>query len=135
MALTYAKAFFDLQLEFAQTVAARSGVPYARAVLEYTNLYVRFGLGRDFDPAHPTWQAYVDGLSRAEDPGDWTARLYATRPQAIAPPALVATFGCFSYGRLRGQFVDRRGALRENAARELLALEAPAEEFSAFYGM
>src|SRR5439155_12564861 len=54
--VTYAKAFFDLQLQFAHKVTRLSGLPLARALLEYTNLYARFGLGRDFDPAHPTWQ-------------------------------------------------------------------------------
>jgi len=31
-------------------------------LLDYTNLYVRFGLGRDFDPAHPVWREYLSGL-------------------------------------------------------------------------
>jgi hypothetical protein len=44
----YAKAFFDLQLQFAESVTALSGLPLARALLEYTNLYIRFSLGRGF---------------------------------------------------------------------------------------
>ena len=44
--MTYAKAFLDLQLQFAERVTALSGLPLARALLEYTNLYIRFGLGR-----------------------------------------------------------------------------------------
>src|SRR2546422_3545338 len=95
-----AKAFLDLQLEFAHTVTVLSGLPLARALLEYTNLYIRFGLGRDFDPANPVWQTYVAGLRETNDRGEWTSRFHETRPHAIAPPALVATFGCFSYGRL-----------------------------------
>jgi len=98
--MTYARAFFDLQLELARRVSALSGVPFTRAVLDYTNLYIRFGLGRDFDAANPIWQTYIAGLSQAHDPGEWTARFHTTRPQAIDPPALVASFGCFSYGRL-----------------------------------
>ena len=43
----YTKSFFDLQLRFAHTVSALSGLPLARAILEYTNFYIRFGLGRD----------------------------------------------------------------------------------------
>lgn len=42
--MTCAKAFLDLQLQFAERVTAPSGLPLARALLEYTN--------RDFDPAH-----------------------------------------------------------------------------------
>jgi hypothetical protein len=72
-------------------------VPTGRALLDYTNLYVRFGLGRDFDPAHPVWREYLAGL--AHDDGEWTHAFYLRRPEA-APPALIATFGCFSYARL-----------------------------------
>jgi hypothetical protein len=97
--VTYAKPFFDLQLRFAQTVARLSGMPLAQALLEYTNLYVRFGLGRDFDPAQPAWREYVAGLRTADDAGEWTYRFYLTRP-AAAPPGVAATRGCFSYARL-----------------------------------
>ena len=100
--MIYAKAFFDLQLQFAQTVTILSGLPLARALLEYTNLYVRFGLGRDFDPAHPAWQQYLAGLLDTNDIGEWTYRFYSARPEALAAPPTVATFGCFSYARLSG---------------------------------
>ncbi len=107
--LVYARAFFDLQLQFAKAVSAPSGLPLTRALLEYTNLYVRFGLGRAFDPAHPVWQEYLAGMGDANDTGEWTYRFYLARPQAGAPPGIVATFGCFSYallseGRIRLHF-------------------------------
>jgi hypothetical protein len=98
--VTYAKAFFDLQLQFAQKVAGLSGMSLDQALLEYTNLYIRFGLGRAFDPAQPAWREYVAGLQDADDAGEWTYRFYLTRP-AAAPPGIVATCGCFSYARLR----------------------------------
>jgi len=41
--MVYAKAFFDLQLQFAHKVTDLSRLPFARVLLEYTNLYVRFG--------------------------------------------------------------------------------------------
>jgi len=97
-----AKAFLDLQLEFAHTVTVLSGLPLARALLEYTNLYIRFGLGRDFDPAHPTWREYLAGLQDTNDDREWTYRFYLARPEAMAAPATVATSGCFSYARLGG---------------------------------
>jgi hypothetical protein len=100
--MSYAKAFFDLQLHFARRVAVLSGLPLARALLDYTNLYVRFGLGRDFDPDHPTWREYVAGLPETDDAGEWTHRFYLRQPGAMAGPAVVATFGCFSYARLHG---------------------------------
>lgn len=97
----YGKAFFDLQLQFAHTVMALSGLPLERTLLEYTNLYVRLGLGRDFDPEHPTWREYVAGLRDAEDIGEWTYRFYRMRPET-EPPGIVATRGSFSYARLSG---------------------------------
>src|SRR5580765_4202440 len=58
----YAKAFSDLQLQFAHKVAILSGLPLARVLLDYTNPYILFGLGRGFDPSHPTWREYQAGL-------------------------------------------------------------------------
>ena len=98
--MIYAKSFFDLQLQFARKVAVLSGLPFARAVLEYTNLYVRFGLGRDFDAAHPIWREYLAGLQGTTDDREWTYRFYSARSEAMAAPPTVATFGCFAYARL-----------------------------------
>jgi hypothetical protein len=95
----YARAFFDLQLRFAHRVALVSGMPLARALLEYTNLYIRFGLGRDFDAAHPTWREYVAGLQDSNDRREWTYRFYTRRSEVPTVPGVVATFGCFSYAR------------------------------------
>lgn len=77
-------------------------------MLDYTNLYIRFGLGRDFDPTHPRWQEYVAGLGDVEDRREWTYRFYGARPDP-PPPGVVATSGCFSYawldsGRIRLHF-------------------------------
>ena len=98
--MLYAKAFFDLQLTFAERIVALSGLPLEQALLDYTNLYIRLGLGRQFDSAHPTWQAYLAGLREAADPREWTYRFYARRGEAGTGPAIVASFGCFSYARL-----------------------------------
>jgi hypothetical protein len=124
----YARAFFDLQLRFARMVSSRSGLPVERALLEYTNLYIRFGLGRDFDPAHPIWQAYVAGLRDTGDDGAWTYRFYGTR--AVAPPALVATFGCFSYGRLSDERIRLHFHNAETDGRSPLAIEHRARRLS-----
>ena len=98
--VTYAKSFFDLQLRFANRVTSLSGLLLARAIMEYTNIHVRFGSGRDFDPAHPVWQEYLAGLQDTNDHGEWTHRFYLTRSQDVLPPNLVTTFGCISYTRL-----------------------------------
>ena len=77
--MIYAKAFFDLQLQFTHKVTELSGLPFARVLFEYTNLYIRFGLGRDFNPAHTTWQAYLAGLQDTNDSREWTYRFYLTQ--------------------------------------------------------
>ncbi|XAH22132.1 hypothetical protein AAFF27_19220 [Xylophilus sp. GW821-FHT01B05] len=95
----YAQDFFDLQLHFARRVAVLSGLPLASVLLDYTNLYVRFGLGRGFDAAHPVWREYLDGLERSADHEGWTYAFYLARGPEVGPPDVVATVGCFSYAR------------------------------------
>jgi hypothetical protein len=94
--IRYSRAFFELQWQFAERVAAISGMPREQALLHYTNFYIRFGLGREFDPNHAVWRIYIDGLSNAADAVDWTWRFFLARPPVV-PPSLVAAFGCFSY--------------------------------------
>jgi hypothetical protein len=101
-----AREFFDLQFTFAERVSALSGMPLTRALFEYTNLYVRFGLGRAFDPRHDAWRAYVNGLQIAADGREWTYRFYLRDAEASTAPATIATFGCFSYA-LQGDNVLR----------------------------
>jgi len=93
----YARGFFDLQFSFAERVQALSGISLEQALFEYTNFYVRFGLGRDFDGEHETWRAYLAGLRTAGDPREWTYEFYLNEPEVRTAPAVVATFGCFSY--------------------------------------
>jgi len=116
--MTYARSFFDLQLRFAQRVALLSGMPLARTLLEYTNFYIRFGLGRGFDAAHPTWREYVAGLQDSNDHPEWTYRFYTSRSEVPTVPGTVATFGCFSYARA-----------------QVLTVTAPVAEFYDFYGV
>ncbi|MDX1648841.1 MAG: hypothetical protein R3263_03205 [Myxococcota bacterium] len=94
-----ARDFFDLQLSFAETVRDLSGEPLETALLRHTNLYVRFGFGRDFDAEHEGWRRYLAGLRRAADRGDWTYRFHLETRRRDAAPRVLATFGCFSYAR------------------------------------
>lgn len=126
------RAFFELQIEFAGRAARLAGTTVDEAVLRYTNCYIRFGLGRDFDAAHPVWQEYARGLRATVDPAEWTFRFYRSRPPELGLPVVAATSGCFSYGwmgedRVRLHFrnaeTDGRsplGADRERARREEL---------------
>jgi len=119
----YARAFFELQLQFAHHVTVLSGLPLARVLLEYTNLYIRFGLGRDFDPAHLRWQEYVAGLQGTNDIQEWTYRFYLTRSGGIVAPTVVATSGCFSYARLSGERIRLHFQNAETDGRSPLAIE------------
>ncbi|WP_322029523.1 hypothetical protein [Paraburkholderia sp. J76] len=95
--MRYNKEFFDLQIRFAQTVAALIDMPIEKALLDYTNIYVRFGLGRAFDQHHPIWRCYADGLSQSVDLCDWTYGFYLARAEVTQTRSTVATSGCFSY--------------------------------------
>ncbi|MBI2202636.1 MAG: hypothetical protein HYU41_02105 [Candidatus Rokubacteria bacterium] len=128
--MTYAKAFFDLQFRFAEKVAALSGLPLGRALLDYTNLYVRFGLGRDFDPAHPTWQEYLTGLQDATDPREWTYHFYSKRPDGMAAPHVVATFGCFAYARSGDDRIRLHFQNAERDGRSPLAIDRVGERLA-----
>ena len=134
-----AKAFFDLQLAFAQKVTTLSGVPLSDALLDYTNLYRRFGLGRDFDATQPVWRDYLAGLRAATDIGDWTYAFYAARGGEPPGPAVAATFGCFSYARLgderiRLHFTNVEASVsplaREHSGRRIAELAALFEHVS-----
>jgi hypothetical protein len=75
--MRYQKEFFDLQLQFARRVAEISGAPLEQAILDYTNLYIRFAIDRSFSPEHPVWLDYVEGLKCASDIDEWTYRFYS----------------------------------------------------------
>lgn len=135
--MIYAKAFFDLQLQFAHKVTVLSGLSLARILLEYTNLYIRFGLGRDFDPAHPTWQEYLAGLQDTNNIREWTYRFYLKRPDAMAAPTVVATFGCFSYARLSDERIRLHFQNAETDGHSPLAIERVSRrlaELAALFG-
>jgi hypothetical protein len=128
--MLYAKAFFDLQLTFAERVVALSGLPLEPALLDYTNLYIRLGLGRLFDPAHPIWQEYLAGLREAPDPREWTYRFYSRRGEAATGPSIVASFGCFSYGRLDGDRIRLHFRNAETEGHAPLAAERRAHRLA-----
>lgn len=128
--MVYTKDFFDLQLQFAQTVAGLAGIPLDVALLDYTNLYVRFVGNREFNRDDPIWSAYVSGLKSKIDLVDWTYHFYSQRPHRAEPESVIATFGCFSYalgepGQIRLHFhnADRslHGPLSDERVRSRLS--------------
>lgn len=106
--------WFDLQLRCAERAAAIAGLSIAAAVLRFTVIYQRLGLGYTFDAEAPRWREYLRGLAGADDRAAYTAACCAPFNQ---PPA-TSPFGCFSYthvpeeGRVRLHFVpvDQSGA-------------------------
>lgn len=94
--MVFCKGFFDLQFSFAERVRDLSGESLETALLNYTNFYVRFGLGRDLDADDAGWRRYLAGLPSADDAREWTYRYYLREPEAKTAPPTVATFGCFS---------------------------------------
>lgn len=95
--MKYPKQFFDINLRFAQKVSEISRETPDRALLHYTNLYIRFGIGRDFDAANPIWQEYLEGLHQAQDGIEWTYQFYLKRQQQNIVKLQESPFGCFSY--------------------------------------
>jgi len=92
--------FFDLQLRFAEAIAEKTSMPLAEAVLFYTNLHRRFGLG-DVGPEgpRPPWHEYALELSRLathDERADWTQKFYAQAPDE-RPAFPDHIFGCFYF--------------------------------------
>lgn len=98
----FAREFFDLQFAFAERAHVLSGMPLDRALLQFTNFHVRFGLGREHDGQHERWRAYAAGLDSSAGGRDWTYRFYLSNAEANTMPAVAGVFGCFSYALIEG---------------------------------
>lgn len=81
-------------------------MPLEQALLDYTNLYVRFGLGREHDREHPTWRAFLTELRATKNGRECAYGFYARNAEANTAPTVAARFGCFSYA-LHGSNVIR----------------------------
>lgn len=104
-------AFFDLSYAFAQRCAEVSSCSTGDALLRYTHLYLAFGLGRGFDPAHPSWQTFLAGLEAVPDPVAWIDAAYHQMTDRLPERVPEHPFGCFSYvlwegGRVRLHFYN-----------------------------
>jgi hypothetical protein len=126
----YGKPFFDLQMQFAQGVSELSGMPLECVLLDYTNFYVRFGLGRGFAAANPVWREYLGGLQHAADPLDWSYDFYLTRPSEGGAPPVAATSGCFSYAQAGGGCIRLHFENVEEGGHAPLAAERRAQRLA-----
>ena len=70
------RAYFAVQRQFAERWADVASVPIETAYLECTTWYLQAaGLGREFDPDHPTWQKLVAEVRLRPIPMAWSTRL------------------------------------------------------------
>ncbi|MBK5017238.1 hypothetical protein [Pantoea sp. S62] len=44
-----------MQLDFAAYIASVNDMTLGAVIMEFTNIYIRLGLGRDFDAGNPEW--------------------------------------------------------------------------------
>lgn len=91
------RGYFEVQLRFAEVIAARTSRALSETCLEFTNLHRRFGLGRaEVGAPSAGWAHYAAGLEDREAGRlDWTVAFFAqSAPEASGGPR----FGCFSYG-------------------------------------
>ena len=103
--MNFPREYFALNLSFARRAAEVSGVSLAEALLRYTQLYLAFELGRDFNSDHPFWQEYLAGLPLATDVDEYTRQVYcrALSERPRQPPEFA--FGCFTYAVWTGSRV------------------------------
>ena len=104
--------FFQLQLSFAKQVAQVTQVALEETLLAYTTFYLSFELDRSFDPAHPIWQTYLEGLKHTADPAQWTYTMHQHQRTVLTADL----YGCFYYSYLpeeqaiRVHFINRETA-------------------------
>ncbi len=94
MSIDLSPAYFNLQLRFADSIARVSHFSFEEAILSFTNIYLQC-FDRSFDPTHPAWQTYLEGLHQAPDQAQWTFSLYESRREAAFP-----FHRCFQYAYL-----------------------------------
>ncbi len=95
--MSYSREFFALNLVFATRVSQLSGIPLDQALLHYTNLFVRFGLGHDLNPHHPLWLEYILGFEHTDDDLAWTYQFAIEHDANLHIDYDQPSFGCFSY--------------------------------------
>jgi hypothetical protein len=134
--LRFSRAFIELIVQFARHVAQIQILPLDDTLFRFTPLYLSLGLGRDFDPRHPTWQAFMVGLAEDRDVVDWTHTFYLSHHANVSADAVALrpTFGCFYYSRwpenrvrihFRNDEIDPHGPLdRDRRPKRLAELTA-----------
>jgi hypothetical protein len=96
--MLYPPGFFSIQLTFAKKITQLTQRPYQDAVLNMTALYRILGLDWSFDPHHPVWQDYLEGLHQIDTDADadWSYQFYLERADQL-PSYDNQHWGCFGY--------------------------------------
>ncbi|HJR79040.1 MAG TPA: hypothetical protein VJ821_03140 [Anaerolineales bacterium] len=131
--MLFSRDFLELNLKFARKVSEAAGQSFLEFLLEYTHLYLAFGLGSEFDSRHPLWQSYINQVENQSDQTGYTYSFYLEQ-KAKQPEQLPAkVFGCFSYAlwednRVRLHFhswTEESGVLqKQNAPKRIAELKA-----------
>lgn len=93
----YSKPFFDLQLVFAEKIAAVVRQPFEQVLLRYTAFYRILGLDWSLDPTNVVWQTYTQGLQQASEKVGFTHQFYLQRYPTIPKFTDEEHWGCFAY--------------------------------------
>lgn len=153
--------YFDLQLRFAEKVAAVKSIELGTAVFLYTNLYQRFGFGYPIDttgritPPRAEWSRYIAGLAQCDTHKErvrYTVQYFRTAPPE-PDGAFDRSFGCFSYdfdpkvGEIKIHFKNidqsglgplssaRRGVRREELQKMFTHIKARHPEARSVHGL
>ena len=102
MSIDLSPAFFDVQLRFANSITRVSHFSFEEAIFRFTNIYLQC-LDRSFNPAHPVWQTYLEGLQQASDQALWTYAFY----EGHRKPVSLSPYGCFQYTYLADEHTIR----------------------------
>jgi hypothetical protein len=93
----YPREFFGLQINFARKVAQVSGVPLSQVLLEYTNFYRRFNLGRKPDENNPIWHEFIASIDE-KNIIERVYELYQKRKDIkLEKGPNKKEFGCFTF--------------------------------------
>lgn len=147
----YSRAFFALQLAFAQRVADRFGLPITDALRDHTPFAVTLNLEEG-------WESFAAAFRQASDPLELIYELYTAVAAGVPVPTPADTsyyqwplFGCFYYwvndgATVRIHFINndipgmrplshaRQGARREELRRMFTHIRDTAPEVTAVAG-
>ncbi len=115
--MPYSKAFFELQLKFAQKILEKFGGEMDDILFNYTTFPRSIDLLKPpFDHSNLIWRQYIQGLRAAGDPAEWTYNYYLAHhsPEPTSKDTEIhghKPFGGF-YFVLRNEHIIRPHSIR-----------------------